>query len=142
MNTWRLAVRSAALAAGLLLATAGPAAQARAPGEVAGEAGQEARDILVMLRLPPEHLRPGSGYGQSYGDRLAGRARERLAREIAATHGLEVVGEGWPMPLLGVDCYVMRIPADRTADAVVAALAQDERVAWSAPLQTYRTPAA
>ena len=34
-------------------------------------------------------------------------ARRRVAAEIARDNGLELV-EGWPMPLVGVDCYVMR----------------------------------
>lgn len=141
MNARRPVVRSAAFAGALLLAMGGPVTvEARPPERDASEAVQDTRKILVMLRLPPDHLRPGSGYGQAYGDRLASRARLRLARQIADRHGLELDGDGWPMPLLGIDCYVMRVPPGRTVDAVIAELSRDGLVTWSEPLQLYRTP--
>ena len=141
MNPGRLVVRSAAFAAALLLATAGPAAAETRPPAIAPPAEAQAGDILVMLRLPPDHLRPGAEYGKSYGDPSTSRARRRLAREIAARHGLELVGDGWPMPHLGIDCYVMRPPPGKSVQTVIAALANESQIAWSQPVQLYGAPA-
>jgi subtilisin family serine protease len=43
------------------------------------------------------------------------------------------------MPLLGVDCFVMTLPAGITPDQAVAEVAHDADVAWSQPLQLYHT---
>ena len=94
--------------------------------------------ILVMLHMAPPHYRPGQSYGGSYGDAASAAARRRAARAIARRHRLAVV-DGWPMPLLGVDCYVMDVPADTALDDAVAQVTRDPMVAWSEPLETYRT---
>jgi len=96
-------------------------------------------DVLVMLRLAPEHYRPGAAYGGSYGDRFSRGARKRLAESIARRYGLALVGEGWPMPLVGLDCYVMRAPQGQAAEVAAAQVSHDPRVAWSEPLRIYRT---
>jgi subtilisin family serine protease len=43
----------------------------------------------------------------------------------------------WPLPLVGVDCYVMNVPAGQSPDAVAAALSHDPGVAWSEPMRLY-----
>src|SRR5579871_4957713 len=93
-------VRALAL---LLLAFAGklPAQDAAAP-----RAAHGGERIMVMLRMPPPHFRPGTGYGGTYGDGAGRSARARIARRVAAREGATIVDE-WPMSLLGVDCYVM-----------------------------------
>jgi hypothetical protein len=95
-----------------------------------------AQQVLVLLRLPPEHYRPGQSYGGGYGDDLARGARRRLAARIARSHDLVLVTD-WPMPLLGVDCYVMTVPDDRSPEAVAAILARDPNVAWSEPMHVF-----
>jgi subtilisin family serine protease len=42
------------------------------------------------------------------------------------------------MPLLGVDCYAMRIADGESIDAAIAQVSRDPRVAWSEPMQLYR----
>lgn len=96
------------------------------------------RQILVMLKLGPEHLRPGADYGGGYGDALAHSARQRLARRVARHHGLTLVSD-WPMPLVGVDCFVMAFRGDRSPDAIAAGISRDPDVAWSQPIQIYQT---
>jgi subtilisin family serine protease len=96
-----------------------------------------AREILVMLDLPPPHYRPGSTYSGSYGDVQSSIARKRVAGQIARDNRLELV-DGWPMPLLGVDCYVMRVPADLSVDEAIAKVSRSRLVKWSQPLQVYR----
>ena len=95
------------------------------------------RQILVMLKMAPPHYRPGGSYGGSYGDTTAMAARRRLAAGIARRNGLKLV-DGWPMPLIGVDCYVMRVPDGMAVDAAIAQVSKEPGVAWSQALQTYQ----
>ncbi|WP_245649242.1 S8 family peptidase [Sphingomonas mali] len=95
------------------------------------------REILVMLKMAPPHYRPGAAYGGSYGDSAAMAARRRLAAGIARRNGLTLV-DGWPMPLIGVDCYVMRVPDGMAVDTVIAQVSKDSAVAWSQPQQLYQ----
>jgi hypothetical protein len=94
------------------------------------------RQVLVMVRHPPDHYRPSGGYGGSYGDDLARSARERLARSIARAHGLAFV-DGWPMPAIGVDCFIMAVPDNRSTAAAAEELSLDSKVAWAEPVQLY-----
>jgi hypothetical protein len=98
-----------------------------------------AREILIMLKVPPEHFRPGGSYGGGYGDTASQAMRKRTARGIARMNGFTLV-DGWPMPLLGVDCYVMQIGEGETIEAAIARVSRDPRVAWSEPMQLYRAP--
>ncbi|WP_296612509.1 S8 family serine peptidase [Sphingomonas sp.] len=95
------------------------------------------RQILVMLKMAPPHYRPGAAYGGSYGDGAAMAARRRLAAGIARRNRLQLV-DGWPMPLIGVDCYVMRVPDGMAMEAAIAHVSKESGVAWSQPLQTYQ----
>jgi hypothetical protein len=130
-------LRSLALVFALVLT---PVSQTRAggakvdrPQDAAGPAGR----ILVMLRMAPPHFRPNSDYGGIYGDGEDRSARWRAARRIAHEQGVSVVDE-WPMPLLGVDCFVMVVPAGQSSEAVAARLARDPGVSWSEPMHIYR----
>ncbi|MFL6794818.1 MAG: S8 family peptidase [Sphingomicrobium sp.] len=109
------------------------------PGPAAATVPPE-RQILVMVRHPPDHYRPNGAYGGGYGDDLARSARERLARRIAQAHGLALV-DAWPMPMIGVDCFVMAVPAGRTPEAAVAEVSRDSNVQWAQPNATYETQA-
>ena len=84
-----------------------------------------ARQLLVMLHLAAPHFRPDVNYNGSYDGR--GDARRRVAEALAGKYGLKVVN-GWPMPALGVDCFVMEAPADAQLASVEEALARDSRV--------------
>jgi hypothetical protein len=95
------------------------------------------REILVMLRLAPPHYRPNAGYGGDYGDAVSSTARRRIARRIAQQNRLELV-DGWPMPLVGVDCYVMRVPADVTIQTMVAQVSKDPSVVWSEQMGAFQ----
>jgi hypothetical protein len=100
-----------------------------------------ARQLLVLLQLPPNHFRPDSTYSGSYGDALGAGARRRVAARIAREHGLGL-GIDWPMPLLGLHCYVMSLPEGEPAEAALSALARDPAVAWAQPMHVYRTQGA
>jgi hypothetical protein len=93
--------------------------------------------VLVLLRLPPEHFRSGADYGGSYGDGAGMAARRRIAQRIAAAHGLKVI-TNWPIPLIGVDCFVMAVPAGQTPEQAVSSLVKDPDVASAEPMHVYR----
>jgi len=120
---------------GLLAASAAAALPSRPVPPI----GDESREILVMLRLTPDHFRPNASYGGDYGDGQASAARRHLAARIARRSGLALVQDGWPMPLMGIDCYVMRVPAGLAIDDAIAQVSHDPQVAWSQPMQVYRT---
>ncbi|MEO8926344.1 MAG: S8 family serine peptidase [Caulobacteraceae bacterium] len=97
--------------------------------------------ILVLLRLSPEHFRPNSAYGDAYDDGQARGARRRIASRLAREHGLTLVDD-WPMPLLGVDCFIMAVPVDRSPDKEAAILSGEPSVAWSEPVKVYQAQGA
>jgi hypothetical protein len=91
-----------------------------------------ARQVLVMLRMPPPHFRPDSSYGGGYADDGTRAARRREASAGAVAHGLRLVDD-WPMPAIGIDCFVMEDPGGAPLERVLDALARDPRVAWAQP---------
>lgn len=96
------------------------------------------REILVMVKHPPDHYRPGGSYSDGYGDPLAHSQRERLARRIAGTYKLKLI-DAWPMSMIGYDCFVMLVPDNRTTTAAAEQVSHDADVAWSQPVELYTT---
>src|SRR4030095_13240178 len=94
--------------------------------DTSGETDASKRQLLVMLRLPPPHFRPDANYLGSYDTQFGRGARQRVADELAARFKLRIVGS-WPMPLLGVDCFVMEAE-NATIDPVVDEVVRDARV--------------
>ena len=92
--------------------------------------------ILVMLRSAPDHFRPNSAYGGSYGDATSRAARTRIARRIAQAHQLQLQGD-WPMPMLGIDCFVMIVPEGRTPQQAATEVSRERSVAWSQPVGVF-----
>ena len=112
-------------------------AVARMPAPASAYAPETAqRQVLVMLRLPPQHFRPDGAYAGGYLDDGARAARRRVASDLAAAHGLRL-RDGWPMPAIGVDCFLMEELRDAPLDRVLDELAHDPRVAWAQPLAEY-----
>jgi hypothetical protein len=93
--------------------------------------------VLLMLRMPPAHARPNADYGGSYGDGVDRAARRRIAAELARRNGLTLM-DGWPMPIVGVECFVLAVPADRSAESAAEALSRDPAVAWSEPMRYFK----
>jgi subtilisin family serine protease len=130
-----------ALLRGLLLAAlfAVPAVGYATDGEASPpDDNRAAHQVLVMLHLPAPHYRPDSGYSGSYGDDGSHSARHRIAEELARAHGLILVTD-WPMPALGIDCYVMEDPAHGTAAHMIEVLSADKRIEWVQPMSTFHT---
>jgi subtilisin family serine protease len=92
-----------------------------------------------MLKMPAPHHRPNSAYGGNYGDLASREARKRMAHSIADRHGIEL-RDGWPMPLLGVDCYVMVVPPGKSIEKVIADVEKEPSVAWSQRMTSYAIP--
>jgi subtilisin family serine protease len=96
---------------------------------------QSLAQSLVMLRMPPPHFHAGADYGGDYGSDPGRPARRRVAQDLAHELGLRLVDD-WPMPVIGVDCFVMEGPA-ATQAAQLSALARDPRVAWAQPVKLF-----
>jgi len=95
--------------------------------ETALDAASLERQVLVMLRLPAPHFRPDVNYAGSYDWRMGRDARQQIAERLATQYGLKII-EGWPMPALGVDCFVMEAPTSLSLTQIVDKLSQDPRV--------------
>ena len=111
---------------------------------VASEAAPSAdtgQQIMVLLRLPSEHFRAGSSYSGAYGDGLGHSGRLRIAASLAQAHGLTLVDD-WPMPVVGVECFVMRAPAGRSPAEEIASLARDRRVESAEAINIYQARSA
>ena len=79
---------------GKLLALAGAATRAVADEPANIQAVPQSRQILVMLKLMPDHLRGQPGYGADYGSGLAAEQRRSHAQQIARRHHLTLI-DGW-----------------------------------------------
>lgn len=100
------------------------------------------REILVMVRHPADHFQPNGGYGSgAYGSDLARSERERLARAIARDHRLQYL-DAWPMPMIGVDCFIMAVTDGRSTAAASQELSHDSKVAWAEPVQLFQAQGA
>ena len=100
-----------------------------APNSGTVDAKVDAHQVLVMLRVPSPHFRPDASYLGSYDMRAGRAARHRVAEELAARFNLRVVDD-WPMPALGVDCFVMEAPENARIGRLVEDMALDARVEW------------
>jgi subtilisin family serine protease len=113
----------------LLVLLAAAPVQARA-------AEEDAPRILMMLRLAPAHFRAGSGYGGGYGEDQSAAARQRIAAAVARRNGLRLAGN-WPMPIIGIDCFILTVPKGRAPAEAAAQVARDPAVEWSEPIATF-----
>jgi len=128
IRPWRLvALALAALAAAL---------QPEASYAKDAAAGSPDRQILVMVRIAPNHYRPTGDYGGAYGDQTAQSTREHLARRVARQYGLKLV-DNWPMPTIGVDCFVMVVPDGRSTSVAAEQVSHDSDVAWAQPMAVF-----
>ena len=128
---WRFAPFLALLAAAFV-SLAWTSARADAP------ASAPEREILVMVRQAPAHYRPTGDYGGAYGDQMGESARKRVASRIARQYGLTLT-DNWPMPMIGVDCFVMIVPQGRSTNAAASEVSHDPDVDWAQPITLYGT---
>jgi subtilisin family serine protease len=91
-----------------------------------------------MLRMAPQHFRAGPAYDGSYPADSNRPALRRAAQAVAREHALRIVDD-WPMPAIGVDCFVMEHQTGLPDERVLAALARDPRIEWAQPLNLFHT---
>ena len=91
------------------------------------------RQLLVMLRLPAPHYRPDASYGGRYIDDGGRSARHRITEDLARRHGLKLVAD-WPMPALGLDCYLLEYGEGEQPQHLADLLSRDPRVEWAQPV--------
>lgn len=132
----RAVLRAAAIGA-VLLAAAAAHALAAPPEPAPAADAQASQQVLVLLNLPPQHFRPDGNYAGSYADAAGRAARRRVAAQLAHEHGL-AMNSDWPMPLLGVDCFVMTVPPDQSPGRIAQDLSRDSRVSWAQTMNVYR----
>jgi subtilase family protein len=89
-----------------------------------------------MLRVAPPHMRAADDYVGDYAATPDETARKRVARRLAHDYGLQLVS-GWPMPALGLDCFVMRAAPGLSTQQVAQTLSQDSRVESVEPMQLF-----
>ena len=114
------------------IGAAEPAREAASPGV------EPQQQVLVLLRVPAAHFRTDGNYASGYADASGRAARRRVAEALAHAHGL-VLGTAWPMPVIGLDCYVMNLPVSRRADEVAEQLGQEPQVEWAQPMNLFHT---
>lgn len=109
------------------------------PQQTAGATSLDSppQQVLVLLNLPVAHFRADGNYSGGYANTAGSAARRRLAQSLARAHGLTLASD-WPMPVIGLDCYVMEVPATQAPDAIAAQLGRDPRVAWAQPMNLFR----
>lgn len=95
------------------------------------------RQLLLMLRIPPSHFQAGDIYGGGYQTAPGRAARRRLARTLAYAHGARL-RDDWPMPALGLDCFVLEASSAQARTQLLRQLAADPRVESVQPMQTFR----
>jgi subtilisin family serine protease len=133
----------AALASAALL-TAGCANLGSRPArEAADNEGAASLRILVTVAEPrsaplalagaptQRYLRRGAYYATS-------PAVEQTLDTLAREYSLKRV-EGWPIGSLGVYCEVFEVPADRSVETLIAALARDARVDLAQRMNVFET---
>jgi hypothetical protein len=89
--------------------------------------GSAQRQILVMLRAAPPHFRPDVDYAGSYDSRVGRDARQRIAEGLAEQYQLRIIS-AWPMPGLGVDCFVMEARSQASIARLLEQMSLDPRV--------------
>lgn len=92
--------------------------------------------IMVMIDLPANHLRAGSSYSAGYGNARQKALRQRLGKSIAKQYGVEFV-DNWPMPLIGIECFIMTVPSKMKVNELITKLSSDKRVSWAEPMEDY-----
>ncbi len=112
-------------------------AQIEGRTEASTDSGALERQVLVMLRLPAQHFRPDANYAGSLDWRVGRDGRRQVAEGLASQYGLKVI-DGWPMPALGIDCFVMEAQGNGPLAQIVDRLSRDPRVESAQSMQVFR----
>jgi len=93
--------------------------------------------ILIMLKdTRVSHYHGGQDIVAAYG--ATGRtAARRAAQAVADEHGLLLVDD-YPMPSLGLRCFVAELPTEQVLERVLESLNVDARIDWAQPIREFR----
>lgn len=95
------------------------------------------RQILVMLReFPVRHYLPDYLPRPSYATN-APESQLLTARQLAREYGFRLVSD-WPMPSIGVRCFLAEVFLGKTSVDLALRLAADSRVESAQPVQVFR----
>lgn len=107
----------------------------KAPGASAASGKQ----ILVMLKESTvHHYRPGPGLVRDYASAPAAAKQAQVIDELARAYRFVVIGD-WPMPSIGVRCFLGELKADEDPEDIAAKIASDVRVESAQPVQLFHT---
>jgi subtilisin family serine protease len=96
------------------------------------------RQLLMMLpQKTLAHYSPAPAQVLGYQQSSNRDTAVRTAKAIARQYGLALVDD-WPMPTLELHCFVVELPPDASADAVLEQLGRDARLEWAQPVHLYR----
>jgi hypothetical protein len=107
------------------------------PAAAADATAEPPQQVLVLLNMPAPHFRPDGFYSGGYADTAGRSARRRAAAALARSHGLRMATD-WPMPALGLDCYVMDVPANLRPAEVASRLGAEKGVAWAQVMNVFQ----
>lgn len=97
------------------------------------------RQILVMLKESPvRHYRPGPIVVPGYGSDSAPASQLKTARDLAREYDFRILSE-WPMPAIGVRCFLAEVGPSEAAVEIAVRLAADPRVESAQRVQVFRT---
>ena len=96
------------------------------------------RQILVMLKESPvRHYLPGAVFLPAYGSGSAPSGQLKNVRDLAREYDFRLLSD-WPMPAIGVRCFLGEVPAGQVPKDVATRLAADPRVESAQPVQIFR----
>lgn len=131
------------LALALLVATHGCAA--RTAPESPAVAATDVTDDRILVTVDAAPLRDITDLSPSgrldYLPPAPGELREaqlQRAQKLATTYDMELE-QDWPIPAIGVYCFVFRLPDPATRDALIAAIAEHPDVESVQPMQFFET---
>jgi subtilisin family serine protease len=109
------------------------------PSEEQSTASVTEHQILIMLKESPvRHFEGGTSYSPMYRSGAVGSPQLRTANQIAREYHLHLISD-WPMPAIGVRCFLAEVEVDETAADVATRLAADPRVESAQPVQVFHT---
>ncbi|HZP92679.1 MAG TPA: S8 family serine peptidase [Burkholderiales bacterium] len=130
-------VRFLLILAGAFLSAAGCSPLGTIPTASPPPAAAPGRQVLLMLReSATRHYRPGAIPLAAYANGSASSKQLKTARELAGEYDLRLLAN-WPMPSIGVRCFLAGVGPGRVVGEVASRLANDPRVESSQPVQVF-----
>jgi subtilisin family serine protease len=102
------------------------------------QASDPQRQILVMLReWPARHYQPGTSQLPQYRSGTAHARELQTVQDLAQQYDFRVLSD-WPMPSLGVRCFLGEVGAGAVPQEVASRVAADPRVESAQAVQVFQ----